>query len=114
MTENPSVPGPRRDMVMRNDRWDSGWNHVLPRQGFPPTMRISPLDRLAAATGQNTDDVRVTLTELVKSGDAQARHGQEPADTVRLATHRRLRPVMNWDHFHENRTEPSAGPTAHD
>lgn len=40
MTENPSVPGPRRDMAMHNDWWASGWDHVLPRQGFPLTMLI--------------------------------------------------------------------------
>ncbi|WP_318212202.1 DUF6042 family protein [Streptomyces sp. SJL17-1] len=41
MTENPSVPGSRRDMAMHNDWWASGWEHVLPRQGFPLTMLIS-------------------------------------------------------------------------
>lgn len=35
MTENPSVPGPRRDLAMHNDWFVSGWDHVLPRQGFP-------------------------------------------------------------------------------
>ncbi|MFD4955194.1 DUF6042 family protein [Streptomyces sp. NPDC058451] len=40
MTENASVPGPRRDMAMHNDWWVSGWEHVLPRQGFPLTMLI--------------------------------------------------------------------------
>ncbi|MFD5661022.1 DUF6042 family protein [Streptomyces hirsutus] len=40
MTENPPVPGPRRDMAMHNDWWASGWDHVLPRQGFPLTMLI--------------------------------------------------------------------------
>ncbi|MET8221135.1 DUF6042 family protein [Streptomyces hirsutus] len=40
MTENPSVPGPRRDMAMHNDWWASGWDHVLPRQCFPLTMLI--------------------------------------------------------------------------
>lgn len=40
MNENSSVPGPRRDMAMHNDWWASGWDHVLPRQGFPLTMLI--------------------------------------------------------------------------
>lgn len=40
MTDNPLVPGPRRDMAMHNDWWASGWDHVLPRQGFPLTMLI--------------------------------------------------------------------------
>ncbi|MEV5491135.1 DUF6042 family protein [Streptomyces bobili] len=40
MSDNPSVPGPRRDMAMHNDWWASGWEHVLPRQGFPLTMLI--------------------------------------------------------------------------
>ncbi|MEU0626400.1 DUF6042 family protein [Streptomyces sp. NPDC005989] len=40
MTENPSVPGPRRDMAMHNDWFVSGWDHVLPRQGFPLAMLI--------------------------------------------------------------------------
>lgn len=40
MTEKGSVPGPRRDLAMHNDWWVSGWEHVLPRQGFPLTMLI--------------------------------------------------------------------------
>lgn len=40
MNENSSVPGPRRDMALHNDWWASGWDHVLPRQGFPLTMLI--------------------------------------------------------------------------
>lgn len=40
MTENPRVPGPRRDLAMHNDWFVSGWEHVLPRQGFPLTMLI--------------------------------------------------------------------------
>ncbi len=40
MTEKASVPGPRRDVAMHNDWWVSGWEHVLPRQGFPLTMLI--------------------------------------------------------------------------
>lgn len=40
MTENLSVARPRRDMAMHNDWWASGWEHVLPRQGFPLTMLI--------------------------------------------------------------------------
>ncbi|MFD5748980.1 DUF6042 family protein [Streptomyces sp. NPDC127033] len=40
MTEKASMPGPRRDMAMHNDWWVSGWEHVLPRQGFPLTMLI--------------------------------------------------------------------------
>ncbi|GGV70067.1 hypothetical protein GCM10010277_80630 [Streptomyces longisporoflavus] len=34
MTENPHVPGPRRDLAMHNDWSVSGSEHVLPRQGF--------------------------------------------------------------------------------
>jgi len=37
MNENSSVPGSRRDMAMHNDWWASGWDPVLPRQGFPLT-----------------------------------------------------------------------------
>src|SRR3954469_13149607 len=40
MTENSSVPEPRRDLAMHNDWWASGWDHVLPRQGLPLTMLI--------------------------------------------------------------------------
>ncbi|CAM5641777.1 hypothetical protein STAFG_0272 [Streptomyces afghaniensis 772] len=40
VTENPSASGPRRDLVMHNDWWASGWDHVLPRQGFPLPMLI--------------------------------------------------------------------------
>ncbi|MEV0280145.1 DUF6042 family protein [Streptomyces sp. NPDC050610] len=266
MTENPSVPGPRRDMAMHHDWWMSGWEHVLPRQGFPLTlligtasqpdftgslddllqeicdghwdmiggdldgaltfswpdeewdyeeapegreaseanrweqfatmltvagfpvpttvrdlselyltwglarhtetpdgtlwsmpaalplpgdllpldaglakrldrnrwtMRTGPLvdglltylvedlgepqeiltslDRLAAATGQGADDVRIALAEFVASGDAQVRRGQEPAEAERLEAHRRFRLVMNWEHFHDTRLHLSMG-----
>ncbi|GAA4803215.1 DUF6042 family protein [Streptomyces ziwulingensis] len=40
MTEKASVPGPRRDLAMHNDWWVSGWEHVLPRQGFPLSMLV--------------------------------------------------------------------------
>ncbi|RVU15015.1 hypothetical protein EOT10_39990 [Streptomyces antnestii] len=260
MTDNPSVPAPRRDMAMHNDWWTSGWDHVLPRQGFPLTMLIgtasqpdftgslddllqevfeghwdmiggdldgalsfswpdeewdyteapegreaseanrweafgamltaagfpvpttvrdlselyltwglahreetsegtrwsmpaalplpgellpldadltkrldrirwstrtgalvneltkhlvddlgepqevlTSLDRLATATGQDADDVRIAVAELVEAGDAQVQRGQQQADAERLETHQRFRLVMNWDHFHETR-----------
>ncbi|MFE7116805.1 DUF6042 family protein [Streptomyces sp. NPDC057654] len=266
MTENSSVPGPRRDMAMHNDWWVSGWEHVLPRQGFPLTlligtasqpgftgslddllqeifdghwdmiggdldaaltfswpdeewdyeeapegreaseakrwerfgamltaagfpvpttvrdlselyltwglvcreetpdgtrwsmpaalplpgdllpldadlakrldrnrwaMRTGPLvdrlithlvddlgepqeiltslDRLAAATGQDADDVRIALAEFVASGDARVQRGEESADAERLEAHRRFRLVMDWEHFHENRIQVSRG-----
>ncbi|WP_031487965.1 DUF6042 family protein [Streptomyces bicolor] len=116
MTENPSVPGPRRDLAMHNDWWASGWDHVLPRQGFPLTMLIGiasqpdftgSLERLAAATSQDADDVRIALAELVQSGDARVQRGQEPADAERLEAHQRFRLVMNWENFHENRVKLS-------
>ncbi|MEU4081271.1 hypothetical protein DEJ45_00100 [Streptomyces venezuelae] len=266
MTDNPPVPGPRRDVAMHNDWWVSGWEHVLPRQGFPLTMLISTacqpgftgslddllqesfdghwnmiggdldgaltfswpdeewdyeaapegreaceaarweqfsallttagfpvpmtvrdlselyltwglasreetpdgtrwsmpavlplpgdllsldpelterldgirwsmrtgplldalidhligdlgepaetltsLDRLAAATGQDVDDVRLALAELVSSGDARVQRGEEPADAERLEAHRRFRLVMDWAHFHENRIQVIRG-----
>ncbi|MGA5045266.1 DUF6042 family protein [Streptomyces arboris] len=40
MTDSSTVPGPRRDLAMHNDWFVSGWDHVLPRQGFPLTMLI--------------------------------------------------------------------------
>ncbi|MFI5828476.1 DUF6042 family protein [Streptomyces sp. NPDC051578] len=264
MTDNPLVPGPRRDMAMHNDWWASGWDHVLPRQGFPLTMLIgtasqpgftgslddllqeifdgrwdmiggdldgaltfswpneqwdyedapegpeaneahrwekfgalltaagypvpktvrdlselyltwglvsreetpegtrwsmpvalplpgdllpldadlakrldwirwtmrtgplvgglidhladdlgephevlTSLDRLAAATSQDVDDVRLALAELVQAGDAQVQRGQEPADVERLEAHQRFRLIMNWEHIHENRMQLS-------
>jgi hypothetical protein len=45
MTDNPRVPGPRRDMVMHNDWWASGREHVLPRRGFPLTTLIGTASR---------------------------------------------------------------------
>jgi hypothetical protein len=41
MTDDTSVPGPRRDLAMHNDWWNAGWEHVLPRQGFPLTMLLA-------------------------------------------------------------------------
>ncbi|GAA2065025.1 hypothetical protein GCM10009801_10010 [Streptomyces albiaxialis] len=127
MTENPSVPGPPRDLAMHNDWWVSGWEHVLPRQGFPLTMLIgtasqpgstgslddllqeilTSLDRLAATTDRDPDDVRLGLTELVASGDAHVQRGREPADTERLEAHHRFRLVMDREHFHRNRVDNS-------
>lgn len=74
-----------------------------------PTEILTSLDRLAAATGQDVDDVRLALAELVKSGDARVQRGEEPADAERLEAHRRFRLVMDWEHFHENRIQVSRG-----
>lgn len=64
-----------------------------------PQELLTSLDRLAAATGHDADDVRLALAELVESGHAQVRRGQESADVERLEAHRRFRLVMDWDHF---------------
>ncbi|MFG3529984.1 DUF6042 family protein [Streptomyces sp. NPDC047917] len=64
-----------------------------------PQEVLTSLDRLAAATGHDADDVRLAVAELVESGDAQVRRGQEPADVERLEAHQRFRLVMDWDHF---------------
>ena len=74
-----------------------------------PAETLTSLDRLAAATGQDVDDVRLALAELVKSGDARVQRGEEPADAERLEAHRRFRLVMDWEHFHENRIQVSRG-----
>ncbi|MFI2644191.1 DUF6042 family protein [Streptomyces sp. NPDC018610] len=34
-----------RDLAMHNDWWAAGWDHVLPRQGFPLTMLIGTASR---------------------------------------------------------------------
>ncbi|MER5632859.1 hypothetical protein CP967_33650 [Streptomyces nitrosporeus] len=264
MTENPSVPGPRRDMAIHNGWWPSGWEHVLPRQGFPLTMLIgtasqsgftgslddllqeifdgdwhmiggdldgeltfswpdgewdyedapegreaseakrwksfgamltaagfpvpatvrdlselylawglayreetpdgtrwtmpavlplpddllpldaeltrrldrarrttytgplvnalithlvddlgepqevlTSLDRLAVATGRDADEIRLALADLVESGDARVRRGQEPADPERLEAHQRFRLAVEWEHFDGPRTHLS-------
>ncbi|MDX3587637.1 DUF6042 family protein [Streptomyces europaeiscabiei] len=74
-----------------------------------PAETLTSLDRLAAATSQDVDDVRLALAELVKSGDARVQRGEEPADAERLEAHRRFRLVMDWEHFHENRIQVSRG-----
>ncbi|MFJ3581713.1 DUF6042 family protein [Streptomyces sp. NPDC090127] len=74
-----------------------------------PTETLTSLDRLAAATDQDVDDVRLALAELVKSGNATVQRGEEPADAERLEAHRRFRLVMDWEHFHENRIQVSRG-----
>lgn len=74
-----------------------------------PAETLTSLDRPAAATGQDVDDVRLALVELVKSGDTRVQRGEEPADAERLETHRRFRPVMDAEHFHENRIQVSRG-----
>lgn len=79
-----------------------------------PQEVLTSLDRLSTATGQDADDVRIALTELVEAGDAQLRRGQEQADAERLQSHQRFRLVLNWDHVHETRMRLSAGPMARD
>ncbi|MEU1021294.1 DUF6042 family protein [Streptomyces sp. NPDC005904] len=74
-----------------------------------PAETLTSLERLAAATGQDVDDVRLALVELVKSGEAHVQRGEEPADAERLEAHRRFRLVMDWEHFHENRIRVSHG-----
>lgn len=74
-----------------------------------PAETLTSLDRLAAATGQDVDDVRLALAELVESGDARVQRGEEPADAERLEAHRRFRLVMDWEHFHEHRIQVSRG-----
>ncbi|GGV70063.1 hypothetical protein GCM10010277_80620 [Streptomyces longisporoflavus] len=74
-----------------------------------PQEILTSLDRLASATRQDADNVRLALAELVQSGDAGGRRGQEPADAERLEAHQRFRLVMDWDHFHEHRLQLSLG-----
>ncbi|MER5774147.1 DUF6042 family protein [Streptomyces sp. NPDC002039] len=74
--------------------------HLIDHLGEPQEV-LTSLDRLAAATGQDADDVRIALAELVESGDARVQRGQEQADAARLETHQRFRLVMDWDHFNE-------------
>ncbi|MEU2282379.1 DUF6042 family protein [Streptomyces sp. NPDC013178] len=81
-------------------------DHLVGDLGEPQEI-LTSLDRLAAATSQDADDVRIALTELVGSGDAQVQRGQEPADAERLEAHQRFRLVMNWDHFHQHRVQLS-------
>ncbi|MFI7359926.1 DUF6042 family protein [Streptomyces avidinii] len=79
-------------------------NHLVDDLGEPQDI-LTSLDRLAAATSQEADDVRLALAELAESGDAQVYRGQEPADVERLEAHRRFRLVMDWEHFHETRIQ---------
>ena len=76
--------------------------HLLDDLGEPQEV-LTSLDRLAAATGRDADDVRLALVELVESGDAQVQRGQEQADAARLEPHQRFRLLMDWDHFNETR-----------
>ncbi|WP_190087035.1 DUF6042 family protein, partial [Streptomyces longisporoflavus] len=79
-------------------------DHLIHDLGKPQEL-LTSLDRLAAATDQNADDIRLALTEFVESGDARLLRGQEPADAERLAAHQRFRLVMDWDHFNETRIQ---------
>lgn len=81
-------------------------HHLVDDLGEPQEV-LTSLDRLAAATSQDTDDIRLALADFVKSGDAHVQRGQEPADAERLEAHQRFRLVMNWGHFHETRTRLS-------
>ncbi|MFD4764200.1 DUF6042 family protein [Streptomyces sp. NPDC058439] len=81
-------------------------DHLVDDLGEPPEI-LTSLDRLADATGQDVNDLRLALAELVQSDDAEILRGQEPADAERLETHHRFRLIMDWDHFHETRIELS-------
>jgi hypothetical protein len=81
-------------------------NHLVNDLGEPHEV-LTSLHRLAAATSQGTDDVRLALAELVEAGDAQVQRGQEPANAERLEAHQRFRLIMNWEHLHENRMQLS-------
>ncbi|MEU8893550.1 DUF6042 family protein [Streptomyces sp. NPDC048442] len=74
-----------------------------------PEETLTSLDRLAAATGQDVDDVRIALSELVKAGDCRVHRGEELVDAERLEAHRRFRLIMDWEHFHEHRIQLSIG-----
>jgi hypothetical protein len=83
-------------------------HHLADELGEPQQI-LTSLDRLAAATDQDVDDVRLALAELVESGDAHVYRGEQPADADRLAAHRRFRLVVDWEHFHEHRMRLSIG-----
>lgn len=61
-------------------------NHLVDGLGEPREV-LTSLDRLATATNQDTDNLRLALAELVKAGDAAVQRGREPTDTERLEAH---------------------------
>ncbi|WP_097914178.1 DUF6042 family protein [Streptomyces sp. b84] len=85
-------------------------NHLIDELGEPQEIFTS-LDRLAGATGQDVNDLRLAVTELVQCDDAKVLRGQDPADPERLEPHHRFRLIMDWVHFHDTRVELSL---AHD
>ncbi|MGW7433359.1 DUF6042 family protein [Streptomyces sp. NPDC054861] len=78
--------------------------HLTDDLGAPEEI-LTSLDRLAVATGQQADDVRLALTELVNSGDARVWRGQGQADPERLETHQRFRLAVDWDRVDETRLQ---------
>lgn len=52
-------------------------NHLVDDLGEPPEI-LTSLGRLADATGQDVNDLRLDLSELVQSDDAKILRGQEP------------------------------------
>ena len=83
-------------------------NHLVDDLGEPQEI-LTSLDRLAAATGRDAEDVRLAVVELVEAGDARVQRGPEQADAARLKAHQRFRLVMDWDHFNETRMRLSIG-----
>lgn len=63
MIHDPSVPRPRSDLAVHKDWWASGWEHVLPRQGFPLTMLVGTASQ-SGYTGSLDD-----LLDAVFGGD---------------------------------------------
>ncbi|MER6239085.1 DUF6042 family protein [Streptomyces clavifer] len=84
-------------------------NHLIDELGEPPEI-LTSLDRLARATGQDVNDLRLAVAELVQCDDAKILRGQHPADPGRLEQHHRFRLIMDWAHFRVTRIELSLDP----
>ncbi|MER6017732.1 DUF6042 family protein [Streptomyces anulatus] len=94
----------RLDEIRRIMRTGPLVDHLIDDLGEPQEF-LTSLDRLAGATGQDVNDLRLALAELVQSHDAKILRGQEPAGPERLEPHHRFRLIMDWAHFHETRIE---------
>ncbi|MGC4966289.1 DUF6042 family protein [Streptomyces globisporus] len=70
-----------------------------------PTEVFTSLDRLVTITGEDLDQVRAALEQLVEIGDAQLYRGDPRAVVAAkdLPAHQRFYLVPDWEAFNENR-----------
>lgn len=71
--------------------------------GLSRVTLTTSLNRLAAATDSDPEDVRHAVQVLVEEGDFSAQRQGAPVDVERLVSHQRFDLVVDPDRFHADR-----------